>query len=94
MKHGKITAFAVAAIGLLGSVAIAQSPFVNIDRNRHGNLAAAQQYIVQAYGRVSDAQHANHDRLGGHAQRAKELLTEANEELRLAADTANANENW
>jgi hypothetical protein len=27
--------------------------------------------------------------LGGHAARAKELLDEANEELRLAADVAN-----
>jgi hypothetical protein len=57
--------------------------------HRHGNLAAAQVDIVQAFQRISDAQHANDGQLGGHAQRAKELLSEANGELRLAADVAN-----
>ena len=73
---------------LLGS-AFAQ-PVVNIDRRRHGNLATAQAAIVQAYRRVDAAQRANRDQLGGHAQRAKELLMQADAELRRAADFANA----
>jgi hypothetical protein len=67
-----------------------QAPVVNIDPHRHGNLAAAQGYIVDAYQRIQNAQSANHGQLGGHAQRAKELLTQADAELRLAADVANA----
>jgi hypothetical protein len=67
-----------------------QQPVVNIDPHRHGNLAAAQGYVVDAYQRIQRAQSANHGELGGHAQRAKELLTQAEAELRLAADVANA----
>jgi hypothetical protein len=67
----------------------AQAPVVNIDRRRHGNLAAAQSYIVQAYQRLDQAQQANEDQLGGHAQRAKNLLSQADSEIRLAADVAN-----
>ena len=70
--------------GLILSVAIcarmlgaqdAQAPVVNIDPNRHGNLASAQGEIVDAYQRIEMAQHANDGQLGGHAQRAKEFLT-------------------
>jgi hypothetical protein len=45
--------------------------------------------IVDAWQLVSEAQYDNHSRLGGHAARAKELLSQANDELRLAADVAN-----
>ena len=36
------------------------------------------------------AQQVNHGELGGHAQRAKDFLAQADSELRLAADFANA----
>jgi hypothetical protein len=71
------------------TLACAQTPVRNIDPQRHGNLAAAQDLVVQAFDCVSDAQSANSDRLGGHAARAKELLREANVEIKLAAMTAN-----
>ena len=79
------------ALGLvLGcSVAIfAQAPVVNIG-DRHGNLRAAQQYIVSAWQRIDVAQQDNSYQLGGHAGRAKELLVQADEELKQAAITAN-----
>jgi hypothetical protein len=81
----------IAAIcsGILGAQE-AQAPVVNIDPNRHGNLAAAQGDIVDAYQRIDMAQQANNDHLGGHAQKAKDFLMQANSELRLAADFANA----
>ena len=41
--------------------------------------------------RINRAQQANNDQLGGHAQKAKELLEQADAELRAAADVANAN---
>jgi hypothetical protein len=76
----------VACVGVM----FAQGPVVNIDRYRHGNLAAAQSSIVQAYQSINQAQQANNDQLGGHAQRAKDLLVQADQELRLAANVANA----
>ncbi|MGN6482725.1 hypothetical protein [Luteibacter sp.] len=77
------------AVISVGCAAVAQeAPFVDIG-GRHGNLRDAQQHIVEAWRAVSRAQEANDARLGGHAGRAKELLSQANEELRLAADVAN-----
>jgi hypothetical protein len=73
------------------AIASAQAPVVTIDPQSHGNLAAAQQSIVNAFARISDAQQANDDHLGGHAGKAKNLLNQANQELQLAADFADSN---
>ena len=78
-----------AAIALVACAASAQVPVQNIDPGRHGNLAAAQRLVVQAFERLSDAQTANDYRLGGHADRAKELLRQANDEIKMAAEAAN-----
>ncbi|MGO8934230.1 MAG: hypothetical protein ACLPLZ_13390 [Terracidiphilus sp.] len=56
---------------------------------RHPNLRAAQQLVDQAFQRVSDAQRANEWDMGGHAARAKDLLSQASREIKLAADAAN-----
>jgi hypothetical protein len=64
-------------------------PVLNVDPALHGNIAAAQELSRQAYDRVTSAQIANDYNLGGHAARAKELLREANEEMKLAALAAN-----
>jgi F0F1-type ATP synthase membrane subunit b/b' len=79
------------AFGLLAASAgaFAQEPVQNIDPQRHGNLAAAQDLTRQAYDRLSLAQKENNNNLGGHADKAKELLRQANIEIRLAADAAN-----
>jgi hypothetical protein len=74
------------------SVTFAQAPVVNIDPHRHGNLAAAQNFIVQAYQKMNAAQRDNHDDLGGHAQKAKDLLSQADVEIRLAANVANSHD--
>jgi hypothetical protein len=66
-----------------------QAPVVNIG-TRHGNLRSAQGDIVNAYQKIDRAQAANDDQLGGHAQRAKELLIQADMELRLAANVSNS----
>jgi hypothetical protein len=75
--------------GQVPAVVYVQAPMVNISR-RHGNLRDAQSCIVQAFQKVNRAQRANQGQLGGHAQRAKELLIEADAELRRAADVSNA----
>ena len=83
----------VATVAALGAgVAWAQEPEQNIDPDRHGNLAAAQNLVVEAFDRITEAQQDNRYNLGGHAARAKDLLRQANDELRLAADAANDRE--
>jgi len=75
-------------LGCTGAI-FAQAPVVDIG-NRHGNLRAAQQYIVSAWERIGQAQHDNDGQLGGHAARAKDLLVQANEELKMAANVSNS----
>ncbi len=55
----------------------------------HPNLRAAQKLINQAFEKVSAAQQANRDNLGGYAVQAKEALASAKEEIKLAAESAN-----
>ncbi len=69
---------------------MAQQPTVSIDTDGHGNLSAAQEYVAMAWRRMDNAQHANNYNLGGHAERAKELLEQANAEITAAADLLNA----
>jgi hypothetical protein len=79
----------VAAV-VLGTASVwAQRPPENVSPKRHPNLAAAQRLVEHAFNRITEAQRANEWDLGGHAERAKKLLDEANEELKRAAEAAN-----
>ena len=78
------------ALLLVGGIAIAQ-PERNVSGARHPNIAAAQRLSQQAYERIIDAQKANEWDMQGHAQKAKMLLEQANEELKAAAIAANKN---
>jgi hypothetical protein len=89
MKLKSFSRIAIGALVLASLAAHAQEPVQNIDPYRHGNLAAAQNLVVGAFDKLSQAQYANRDALGGHAARAKELLREANEEIKAAAIAAN-----
>ncbi len=81
----------LALAGVGGVVGIAQrQPVENIGR-RHPNLAAAQRLSQQAYDKIVAAQQANEFDMDGHAQKAKDLLDQANRELRQAATAANKN---
>lgn len=92
MNTSRFTCTLLAIVTAVAACAVtAQVPVQNIDPERHGNLAAAQRLVVQSFERLSDAQVANNYRLGGHVERAKELLRQANEEIKMAAETANAN---
>ena len=82
----------IAAVMMCCAIVRAQAPSVTVDPQRHGNLAAAQNNIVEAWGSISEAQRANDSHLGGHAGRAKELLAQANQEIQLCADQADANQ--
>jgi F0F1-type ATP synthase membrane subunit b/b' len=74
-----------------GFVYAQKKPAQNVSGKRHPNLAAAQRLTAQAYEKIIAAQKANEWDLGGHAQKAKDLLDQANQELKQAAETANAN---
>jgi hypothetical protein len=89
MTRSKLILGSVLSLGAItGGLLIAQRPEENVGR-RHPNLMAAQHLIDQAFERISDAQRANEWDMGGHAARAKELLDQANHEIKLAAETAN-----
>jgi len=75
----------VAAAVLCAGIAIAQQPVRNIDAKQHPNLAAAQQFCDQAYQKVVEAQKDNKKDMEGHADKAKQLLQQASQELKLAA---------
>ena len=90
MKTPRFKLILLAGVAAVAACAAsAQMPVQDIDPMRHGNLAAAQRLVVQAFERLSDAQVVNDYQLGGHVARAKDLLRQANEEIKLAAEAAN-----
>jgi hypothetical protein len=91
MKKTHILTTAIASALLMGGLALAQRPKENIAPGRHPNLAAAQRLSQQAWQKIVAAQEANEFDMGGHAQKAKNLLDEVNKELKLAAEAANRN---
>jgi hypothetical protein len=75
-----------------GGITIAQNPPArNVNPGRHPNLAAAQRLTDQAYNKIIAAQQANEWDMDGHAAKAKDLLDQANRELKAAAQAANRN---
>lgn len=84
----KLTLITAAVLGLTTTAASAQ-PVQNVSAARHGNIAAAQRYTKLAYDAMTAAQSANEYDLGGHATHAKQLLTQAADEMKQAARSAN-----
>ncbi len=91
MKRNVLLGSALTVVLLCTGFMFAQKPVRNINPARHPNLAAAQRLSAQAYQKVVAAQTANEWDLNGHAQKAKELLDQVNQELKQAAETSNAN---
>ena len=92
MKISKSLAGAVVALALIsGGVALAQKPVNNVSGRRHPNLAAAQRLSQQAFEKITAAQQANEWDMEGHAPKAKDLLDQANQQLKQAAEAANKN---
>ncbi len=79
----------IAVAVFASSALLADPPVQDISAARHPNLAAAQRLVRQAWVRISAAQAANEGDMGGHAQRAKDLLDQVNAELKAAAEAAN-----
>jgi len=76
---------------LCAGIVFAQRPVDNVSGKRHPNIAAAQRLTDQAYQKIVAAQQANEFDMNGHAAKAKELLDQANRELKQAAEAANRN---
>jgi hypothetical protein len=77
-----------AALALASGVAFAKGPLAG-----HPNLQAAHADIKNAIMKITAAQKANEYDMEGHAAKAKELLGQAEHEITLAAEAANANAN-
>jgi hypothetical protein len=88
MKLNRTLQSTILAASLLGGVAMVAA---QVNPARHPHLAAAQHHGQEAFRELSEAQAANNNQLGGHAQRAKELLEQANHELDLAVQESNRN---
>ncbi len=90
MTKSRVVTVVVAFLLVVGGYALAQ-PKQNVSPGRHPNLAAAQRLSTQAYEKIIAAQEANEWDMQGHAQKAKNLLEQANNELKQAAQAANKN---
>jgi len=71
-------------------VTLAQEPQVDINSNRHPNLAKAQRLVNEANRWIIEAQKDNRYDMHGHATNARHLLIQANAEMKAAAEDANA----
>jgi hypothetical protein len=91
MIKTRVFATVFGALLTVGAVALAQMPKKNVSAARHPNIAAAQRLSQQAYEKIVAAQQANEWDMQGHAQKAKDLLDQVNNELRQAATSANKN---
>jgi hypothetical protein len=90
MKRNLLMVLLGAALFCSG-FALAQKPVENVNPHRHPNLSAAQRLSEQAYQKIIAAQEANEWDMEGHAQKAKDLLDQVNQQLKLAAEWANKN---
>ena len=90
MLRTRISAAVLAAALFIAGYALAQ-PARNVSAAKHPNIAAAQRLTTQAFAKITAAQEANEFDLAGHAAKAKSLLYQANNELKQAAETSNAN---
>ncbi len=79
------------AVACVATGAFAKEPVRNVSPKKHPNLAAAQKACDVAYEKLSAAQKANEYDLGGHAAKAKELLEQAAQEIKQAAEASNEN---
>jgi hypothetical protein len=86
----RILTAALGSLLLIAGLAVAQ-PKRNVSAARHPNIAAAQKFSQQAYDKIVEAQQANEWDMQGHAQKAKNLLDQVNNELKQAAEAANKN---
>jgi len=69
--------------------AVADEPAETINTQRHPHLSEAQHHIVLAYKKLKDAERTNRYGVGENMHKAAELLEQANDEIRAAAERVN-----
>ena len=82
IRHATFTLAAVAA-AVLTTLAVAGP------ERGHPNIIAARKAAQVAIEHMEKAQRANEFDMGGHAKKAIDLLNQAQEEMRIAAETDN-----
>ena len=90
MRKRNLLASTMLGALLISGVTLAQEPVQDINQSMHPNLAAAQSHVVQANNYIIAAQKDNTYDMKGHAEKARQLLAQVNQELKLAAEAANA----
>lgn len=75
-----------------GGLTLAQAPVHNIAKDLHPNLWQAQDHLIQATNFISVAQRDEKYDMQGHAEKARQLIMQASEELKYAAEAANASQ--
>jgi hypothetical protein len=88
-KKSKLINTALSIALLCIGVMLAQDPSLNVDKNKHPNLAEAERLVIQANHYIVNAQQDNRYDMHGHASKARQLLFQVNQELQLAAEDAN-----
>src|SRR5690349_21414375 len=88
-KKMRVFAAILAAVLFCG-ITLAQEPAQNINAKMHPNLAQAQRLIAQANQYLARAQKANEGDMRDHAEKARQLLAQASQEVKAAAEAANA----
>jgi hypothetical protein len=92
MKISKtVMGLALGGALICGGFALAQKPVQDVSGKKHPNLTAAQRLSEEAYNKITAAQQANEWDMDGHAAKAKDLLDQVNNQLKLAAEAANKN---
>ena len=86
-----VRALLVLALLCAGMLFAQNMPVENVNAQRNPNLAEVQSLCKQAFEAISRAQKANSYDMRGHAEKAKQLLIQASQELAIAdriADSA------
>jgi hypothetical protein len=87
----KLILASVLGTALISGGIVLAKPVVNVSPKKHPHINAAQTALVTASKQITEAQVANEWDLGGHAKKAKELIDQADGELKLAAEVSNEN---
>ena len=90
MTKTSLVVNSILGAALFCGVALAQEPVQDINKSVHPVLAAAQLHVVEANKNVEAAQKDNRYDMQGHAEKARDLLVQANQELKAAAQAADA----
>jgi hypothetical protein len=86
MKYKNTYLIGVLAISLAFAGGVIAQRASTIDPTTHPSLAEAQQHIQEATRKIHEAHERDKSDLGGHAEKAIQLLDQANMEVKSASE--------